>query len=317
MRVLITGGAGCLGSNLVEHWLPGDHALCTIDNFATGKRQLVTGVPGLEFHEGSIADAELVERVFATFRPTHVVHAAASYKDPADWREDAATNVTGTINVLAAARAAGVRRFLNFQTVLCYGRPETTPIPLDHPLRPFTSYGISKVAGERYVALSGLPYASLRLASVIGPRLAIGPIPTFYKRLKAGQACFCTDATRDFLDMPDFLRAVDLFIADDAPSGAFNVSSGEGRTIRDVYDAVRAHLGLPPDPGVRVAPVGADDVAVVVPDPARTFAAIGWRAQTGFAEAIARQLAWYDAHGVSDVHSHLTAPGPGRPSPER
>lgn len=316
-RVLITGGAGCLGSNLIEHWMPQGHALCAIDNFATGKRELVDGVRGLAFHEGSVADPEFVRRVFAEFRPTHVVHAAASYKDPADWREDAATNVAGTIHVLAAAREAGVRRFLNFQTVLCYGRPETSPIPVDHPLRPLTSYGISKVAGEHYVAMSGLRYASLRLASIIGPRLAIGPIPTFYKRLKAGQSCFCTDATRDFLDMADFLRAVDTFMADAAPSGIFNVSSGDGRTIREVYDAVRAHLGLAPDPGVRVAPVGADDVAIVVPDPAATAAATGWRARTGFAEAIARQLAWYDAHGVSDVYSHLTAPQPMRAVAEK
>jgi UDP-glucose 4-epimerase len=317
MRILVTGGAGCLGFNLIEHWLPQGHALCAIDNFATGKRELVSGVSGLEFHEGSIADFDLVSRVFAAFRPTHVVHAAAAYKDPADWREDAATNVVGTINVLQAARAVGARRILNFQTVLCYGRANVSPIPVDHPLRPFTSYGISKVAGEQYVAMSGLPYASLRLASVIGPRLAIGPIPTFYKRLKARQSCFCTDATRDFLGMADFLRAVDLFMDEDSPSGCFNVSSGEGRTIREVYDAVRKHLGLAPDPSVRLAPVGADDVAELVPDPSRTRAVVGWGAETDFGATIARQLAWYDDHGVSDVYSHLNATGRGTGSPER
>lgn len=316
-RILVTGGAGCLGSNLIEHWILDGHALCAIDNLATGRRELVATMPGLAFHEGSIADPDLVRRVFADFLPTHVVHAAASYKDPGDWREDAATNVTGTINVLAAAREVGVRRFLNFQTILCYGRPATTPIPADHPLRPFTSYAISKVAGEQYVMTSGLPFASLRLGSVIGPRLAIGPIPTFYKRLKAGQRCFCTDATRDFLDMSDFVRAVDMFMADDAPSGIFHVSSGEGRTIRDVYEAVRRYLRLPPDPAVRIEPIGADDVAVVVLDPSRTTAAIGWRAETDFEQAVLRQLAWYDAHGVNDVYSHLKAPGTGRGRAEK
>jgi nucleoside-diphosphate-sugar epimerase len=308
MRILITGGAGCLGSNLIEHWLPQGHDILVLDNFATGKREVVPPVKGLTLAEGSVADRDLVSHVFDRFQPTHVVHSAAAYKDPADWREDAATNVAGTINVADAARTHQVSRILNFQTVLCYGRPETVPIPVDHPLRPFTSYGISKVAGEQYLAMSGLPFASLRLANVTGPRLAIGPIPTFYKRIKAGQGCFCTDAQRDFLDITDFLAAVDLVMKDDAPAGIFNVSSGEGHSIRDVYDAVRAHLELPADPDVKVVPVGDDDVPAVVPDPSLTHLRLGWKAKIPFAETIKRMLSWYDAHGVSDVYSHLAAP---------
>ena len=308
MRIIITGGAGCLGSNLIEHWLPQGHEILVIDNFATGKREVVPALPGLTLIEGSIVDRDLVASAFEKFRPTHVVHSAASYKDPANWREDIATNVDGAVNVVDAARAAGVGRILNFQTVLCYGRPETTPIPVEHPLRPFTSYGISKVAGEQYLAMSGLPYMSLRLANVTGPRLAIGPIPTFYKRLKAGQGCFCTDAQRDFLDMSDFLAAVDLAMAEQAPTGVFNVSSGIGHSIKEIYDLVRSHLGLPADPDVKVVPVGDDDVPSVVPDPSRTRALLGWQAKVPFDETIRRLLAWYDAHGVSDVYSHLAAP---------
>ncbi|WP_029079923.1 NAD-dependent epimerase/dehydratase family protein [Bradyrhizobium sp. th.b2] len=308
MRIIITGGAGCLGSNLIEHWLPQGHEILVIDNFATGKREVVPALPGLTLIEGSIADRDLVASAFEKFRPTHVVHSAASYKDPANWREDIATNVDGTANVIDAARAAGAGRILNFQTVLCYGRPESTPIPVEHPLRPFTSYGISKVAGEQYLAMSGLPYVSLRLANVTGPRLAIGPIPTFYKRLKAGQGCFCSDAQRDFLDMSDFLAAVDLAMAEQAPTGVFNVSSGIGHSIKEIYDLVRSHLGLPADPDVKVVPVGDDDVPSVVPDPSRTRAVLGWQAKVPFDEAIRRLLAWYDAYGVSDVYSHLAAP---------
>jgi UDP-glucose 4-epimerase len=307
MRILITGGAGCLGSNLIEHWLPRGHEILVVDNFATGKRQVVPVLNGLELVEGSIADRNLVMRSFDEFKPTHVVHSAASYKDPADWLEDAATNVTGTINVVDAARKYAVARILNFQTVLCYGRPDTVPIPVDQPLRPFTSYGISKVAGEQYLAMSGLPFASLRLANVCGPRLAIGPIPTFYKRLKAGQACFCSDAQRDFLDMSDFLSAVDLVMDEKGKNGIFNVSSGEGRSIKNVYDAVRAHLGLPSDPAVKVVPVGDDDVPAVVPDPSMTTRVLGWKAKVEFPETINRLLSWYDAHGVTDVYSHLLA----------
>jgi UDP-glucose 4-epimerase len=307
MRILITGGAGCLGSNLIEHWLPQRHEILVIDNFATGKREVVPALKGLTLVEGSIADRQTVMHAFDQFRPTHVVHSAASYKDPANWQEDAATNILGTIHVVDAARDYVVDRIVNFQTVLCYGRPERSPIPVDCPLRPFTSYAISKVAGEQYLAMSGLSFASLRLANVTGPRLAIGPIPTFYKRLKAGQGCFCSDAQRDFMDMSDFLAAVDLVMKGDAPTGVFNVSSGEGHSIRDVYDAVRSHLKLPPDPNVKVVPVGDDDVPAVVPDPSRTTAVLGWAAKVPFGETMRRMLTWYDAHGVTDVYSHLAA----------
>ena len=218
MRILLTGGAGCLGSNLVEHLIPLGHQILVIDNFATGKREVLPPVEELQVVEGSVADHDLVERCFADFAPSHVIHSAAAYKDPDDWREDAATNVTGTINVVKAAQRAEVRRFVYFQTALCYGRPATVPIPVDHPLRPFTSYGVSKTAGEQYVMLSGLPAVSLRLANVTGPRLAIGPIPTFYNRLKSGKACFCSETIRDFLDMSDFLSIMDLVLLEDVPN---------------------------------------------------------------------------------------------------
>jgi UDP-glucose 4-epimerase len=309
MRLLITGGAGCLGSNLVEAYLPRGHEVLVIDNFATGRREALPELPGLTVVEGSIADRDLVDAVFAGFAPTHVIHSAASYKDPLDWREDARTNVTGTINVAEAAVRAGVRRFVNFQTALCYGRPQRIPIPVDHPARPFTSYGISKTAGEAYLAISDLRWTSLRLANISGPRLAIGPIPTFYKRLKAGQSCFCTEALRDFLDMADFLDVMDIVLDDSAPSGIFNISTGEGHTIAELFGAVAAHLGATPAEPVPVVPCGLDDVPEVVLDPTHTETVLGWRARIGFAETIARVLHWYDAHGVSSVYSHLQPPG--------
>jgi nucleoside-diphosphate-sugar epimerase len=191
---------------------------------------------------------------------------------------------------------------------LCYGRPDTVPIPVDHATRPITSYGISKTAGEQYVTMSGLPFASLRLANIAGPRLAIGPIPTFYKRLKAGQKCFCTDAVRDFLDMSDFFDVMDIVLRDDAPSGVFNVSTGVGASIKDVFDVVVAYLGVTLTEPVPVVPPAADDVPAVVLDPSRTRAALGWEAKIGFAETIARMLKWYDAHGVSEIYSHLATP---------
>ena len=318
MRILITGGAGCLGSNLLEHWLPRGHHLHLIDNFATGKRAVVPAVAGITATEGSIADAALVDRAFGQFHPDVVIHSAAAYKDPANWREDIATNVLGSVNVARASESAGVKRVINFQTALCYGRPEIVPIPVSHPTRPFTSYGISKTAGEQYLLGAAVPVVSLRIANVTGPRLAIGPIPTFYKRLKAGQSCFCSDTVRDFLDMSDFLSLMDLVIAEGAPTGVFNVSTGEGRSIKDVFDVVADYLQRTPSSPVPVVPAGADDVREVVLDPSSTERAFGWKAAVGFTDTVRRQLAWYDRHGVSDVYSHLTAPpAPGNSTDAR
>ena len=309
MRILVTGGAGCLGSNLVERYVAAGHEVFAIDNFATGRREVLPAVKGLEVAEGTIADKAFVQDCFSAFRPTHVIHAAAAYKDPQDWIEDSRTNVLGSINVGEAARRNSVSRLVNFQTALCYGRPHLVPIPIDHPVQPFTSYGISKTAAEQYLMmLSEVPVVSLRLANVTGPRLAIGPIPTFYKRLGAGQSCFCSDTTRDFLDMDDFFTVTDAALNEGAPTGVFNVSTGEGHTIKEVFDVVVDHLGVALDAPVPIIPPAADDVPAVVLDPSRTEAELGWKAAIGFAESVRRTLSWYDEHGVGAVFSHLAPP---------
>jgi UDP-glucose 4-epimerase len=308
VRLLITGGAGCLGSNLIEEHLAQGDEILIIDNFATGSREALTASPRLEIIDGTIADRRLVDAAFTRFAPTHVIHSAASYKEPNDWREDVATNITGTINTVEAARNVGVERFVYLQTALCYGRPERVPIPVEHPTRPFTSYGISKTAGEAYLAISDLPWVSLRLANITGPRLAIGPIPTFYKRLRCGQECFCSDAIRDFLDISDFLALMRIVLRDDAPIGIFNVSTGEGHTIAEVFNTIVACLGITLPERVRVVPAAADDIAAVVLDPSRTRAALGWRAEMGLSESIARMVRWYDTHGVPVIYSHLRPP---------
>jgi len=307
MRILITGGAGCLGSNLIEHWLPQGHEIFVIDNFATGKREVVPEVNGLIVKEGSFADEELVNNYFSVFKPDVVIHAAAAYKDPDDWIEDARTNVIGSAYVARASKIHNVKRLVNFQTALCYGRPQQLPIPASHPTSPFTSYGITKTAGEQFMLLSGVPTLSLRIANVTGPRLAIGPIPTFYKRLKAGQNCFCSDTSRDFLDMSDFLSFMDMAIKVDAPTGIFNIATGEAHSIKEIFDLVADYLKLGPK-DVPIVPPEADDVPVVSLDASETLRAFGWKAQIGFAEIIRRQLAWYDQHGVTDVFSHLKSP---------
>lgn len=311
MRILITGGAGCLGSNLIEHWLPKGHQIFVIDNFATGKREVVPDVAGLTVLEGSIVDEAAVDRVFESFKPEVVIHAAAAYKDPDDWVEDSQTNVIGSGHVARAAKKHKVARLINFQTALCYGRPRQLPIPADHPTAPFTSYGITKTAGEQYMMLSGVPTVSLRIANVTGPRLAIGPIPTFYKRLKAGQGCFCSDTGRDFLDMSDFLAFMDLAIKIEGPTGLFNVSTGEAHTIKEIFDLVTDYLDLPRQ-DVPITPPAADDVPMVALDASETKKAFGWTAKVSFEETVRKQLAWYDQYGITDVYSHLKDPVSGK-----
>lgn len=309
MRIVVTGGAGCLGSNLVEHWLPKGHEILVLDNFVTGHRgSLPVGRSGLSVVEGSITDKDLVDRVFKEFQPTHVVHSAASYKDPDDWSTDVRVNVEGTINIVRASETAGVRRFVNFHTALGYGRPTSVPIPVDAPARPFTSYGTSKQAGENFVGMARVPSVSLRLANVTGPRLAIGPIPTFYSRLKAGKSCFCSKTVRDFVDMDDFLAVTDLVLKDGAPTGTFNVSTGTGHTIREIFDIVADHVGARPTEPVPDIEPGPDDVQAVVLDPIETIRAFDWRPRYSFAQTIKRMLVWYDTHGVTAIYSHLKAP---------
>lgn len=310
MRVLITGGAGCLGANMIDHLLPReDVQTLVIDNFATGHRaSLPDGHPRLEIVEGSIVDNALVEQVFDHFKPTHVLHAAAAYKDPDDWEEDAASNVTGSIHVARAAEKAKVKRLVNFQTALTFGRPDRVPIPNDAPSRPFTSYGISKTAGEQIMLMADLNVVSLRLGNVTGPRLAIGPIPTFYKRLKEGKSCFCSDTVRDFLDMSDFIALLDKVMDENASQGVFNVSTGEGKSIKDVFDAVVDYLGIELAEEPPIVPPGDDDVPAVVLDPSRTEEAFGWKAKVGFKDTIDNMLDWYDKHGITAVYAHLKAP---------
>jgi UDP-glucose 4-epimerase len=309
MRLLITGGAGTLGAAIIDRLVErGGIEILALDNFATGSRDnLAPGAPGLELREGSVADKAFIDRAFADFKPTHVIHSAAAYKDPDDWASDAQTNVLGAIHVAKAALEAGVKRLINFQTALCYGRPDSVPIKIDNPTRPFTSYGVSKTAGEQILLMSGLNVVSLRLSNITGPRLAIGPIPTFYQRLKAGKACFCSDTVRDFMDQDDFLDFLELTLDEAGPRGVFNVSTGEGRTIKDVFDVVANHLGVTP-PAPPITPPGADDVQAVVLDPTATEAAFNWKAKVGFEETMRKMLHWYDAHGVLAVYAHLKAP---------
>lgn len=306
--MLITGGAGCLGSNLVERYLSTGYELCVLDNFATGKRENLPTAASLQLVEGSITDFDLVDRLFRDFKPTHVIHCAAAYKDPDDWEEDAQTNVLGAIHIARASVTVGVQRIINFQTGLCYGTPTQVPVPVDHALNPAASYSISKTAGEWYLLQSGLNVVSFRLATVLAPRMFTGALPTFYQRLKAGKPCFCSDTVRDFMDVSDFFELIDKALEVDGPRGVYNASPGVGHSMKEIYDLVVEYLKVEVQQQPPILPPGPDDVQVVVLDPAKTGKDFYWQAATPFHQSIRKMLDWYEQYGVSTVYSHVKTP---------
>jgi UDP-glucose 4-epimerase len=310
MRVLITGGAGFIGSHVADRLLGRGDRVLVVDNYATGRRDNLVAHPGLRIVEGTIADTGVVDRCFEELEPEVVVHAAASYKDPEDWAEDSRTNVVGTANVARAARRRGVRRLLYFQTALCYGlRPLEQPITLDHPLRPEgSSYAISKTAGEHYVRLSGLDWVSLRLANAYGPRNLSGPLPTFFHRLTQGKPCFVVDTRRDFVFVDDLVDVVVQAIDGRGTGGAYHVSSGSDVSIRSLFEATVKALGLTPAPDVEVRPRGADDAATILLDPSRTTREFDWRVRVPLEAGVRAAVDWYKRFGIQETYTHLKLP---------
>ena len=307
-KVLITGGAGFIGSHVTERLLSEGDEVVVVDNFSTARRDSLEPHERLTVIEGTIADPELVERAFE-FAPEVVLHAAASYKDPVAWGEDARTNVVGSANVVQAAERAGTSRIIYLQTALCYGiKPLEQPITLSHPLRPVdSSYAISKTAGEHYVQLGSVPSISFRLANVYGPRNLSGPLPTFYHRLSSDKPCFVMDTRRDFVFVDDLVDLVVRALRGKGAPGAYHASSGSDFSIQELYDATIAALGLPPHE-VEVRERGEDDAFSILLDPALTIETFGWTNSTPLVDGVARAIAWYREHGVEQNFTHLQMP---------
>jgi UDP-glucose 4-epimerase len=306
MKVLITGGGGFIGSHLADRLLADGHEVLTVDTYATSRRDNLAPQDRLTIVEGSIADEAFFDRVMEDFRPDAVAHAAASYKDPDAWAEDARTNALGTAIVVKASERVGVKRFVYFQTALCYGvKPEEQPITLSHPLRPYeSSYAISKTAGENSIRLSDLDWVSFRLANVYGPRNLSGPLPTFFSRLTQDKACFVTDTRRDFLFVTDLVDVVTKALVDGIGSGAYHVSSGSDVAIKDLFDATTSALGLG-QIDVEVRPRAADDAESILLDPSRTEADFSWKTSVSLEDGVAQAIAWYQEHGIEQTYTHL------------
>jgi UDP-glucose 4-epimerase len=312
VKVLITGGAGFLGSNLADRLLARGDQVVVIDNFETARRDNLTPDDRLTLIEGSIADNDLVSRTFDEHEPEAVVHAAASYKDPENWYGDALTNVAGTVNVVRASERRGVGRLIYFQTALGYGlHPLEQPITLSHPMQPGgSSYAISKTAAEEYIFLSKLDYISFRLANAYGPRNLSGPLPTFFQRLTTGKPCFVMDTRRDFIYVSDLVEVVTGALDGRGRRGPYHISSGRDFSIKELFDSTVKALGIHLDRDVEVRPRNPDDVATILLDPSETESDFDWRTTTPLEVGVAAAVDYYRSHGIEQTYTHLKSMDP-------
>ena len=306
MNVFVTGACGQVGSHVTELLLARGDRVLGLDNLATGRREHLADHPNLSVTIGSIADANLVERLIADFKPDVMVHTAASYKDPNDWHTDNMTNCIGGGILIQTSRRHAVKRFIYFQTSLCYGlKPLHQPIRLDHPKNPAnSSYAISKTTTEDYLAISGIDYVTFRLANVVGPRNVSGPLPIFFQRLKDGKRCFVTKARRDFVFVKDLADIV-IRAIDGTGQGAYHFSSGTDVAIQQLYDEVVSAMNITPYPAPEVREIGPDEAPSILLDPSKTFRDFGTITFTPLSETVAAAVDYYRRHGVLAEYTHL------------
>ena len=309
MKILITGGAGFIGSHLTDQLLARGEEVLVIDNYETGRPDNLVAHEKLKVIEGSITDVDLVESLFNDFKPDLVVHAAASYKDPNNWTGDELTNAIGTSIVVRAAQNVGCERLIYFQTAMCYGlKPLEQPITLQHPLLSGgSSYAISKTAGEHYIQMSGIDFVSFRLANAYGPRNMTGPLPTFYQRLADNKACFVMDTRRDFIYIDDMINCVMLAV-DGNGHGAYHISSGKDFSIKELFDEVVKALDIILEEEVEVRERNPDDAFTILLDPSETISQLGWKVAMPLASGVKSTIEWYKEHGIEQTFTHLTPP---------
>lgn len=311
MKVLVTGGAGHIGSHIVERLIDRGDEVLVIDNYQTGRRDNLQSHENLSIVEDSIANTELVCKVFEDFKPEVLVHAAASYKNPGNWTEDVLTNVLGATNLVKAAQKSDVRRIIYFQTALCYGlKPIEQPITLKHPYfsggySGGSSYAISKTGGELYIELSGIEFLSFRLANSYGPRNLSGPLPTFYSRLTSGKECFVMDTRRDFVFVDDVVNVIIKAIDGMGSCGYYHISSGKDYAIKELFDATLKALDITLDKPVEIRERGEDDVYTILLDPEKVKKDFDWSVQVPLEDGIKRTIEWYKMHGISQTYTHL------------
>jgi UDP-glucose 4-epimerase len=310
MRALVTGGAGFIGSHLVEALLDRGDEVTVIDDLSTGRRENLQGAlaRGASLHEVDIRDAQRTHSVLAGARPDIVFHLAAqidvrkSIEDPA-W--DAAINVGGTINLLEAARHAGVRRVVNTSTGgAIYGETDVVPTPESVAPRPMAAYGQSKFCAEAYCGwyerLYGLSSVTLRYGNVYGPRQdphgEAGVIAIFCGALLAGERPKVFGdgrQTRDYVYVDDVVAANLAAAAHPEAHGTYNVGTGREASVLEVIAALRTAAGLPEgafEP--EFAPPRAGELQRSWLDVSRAHAELGFTADTDLVSGMKPTLEW-------------------------
>ena len=307
MNIIITGGAGFVGSNLADSLLQQGDAVFVIDNLVTGRKENVNPKVKL-FSQNSIADEKKCEEMFSIANPDIVIHAAATGTDPNAWELDTMSNVLGTINIIKYSKKYRIRRLIYFQTSLCYGTPIEQPITLSHPLSPTNSYSITKTAAEQFIKMSGLDFISFRLANCYGPRNLAGAIPAFYRRLSKGLKCTIYDTRRDFVYIDDLVKIVLMAINGKGKCGCYHISTGKDFSINDVFHKIRKAMiseKISNDFQYAMEPKIEEDVYSILLDPSKTLEDFGCSPGISLDFGLPEAVKWYKINGIERAYTHL------------
>ena len=305
MRVLVTGGAGFIGSHVVDRLLADGHQVDVVDNLSTGRREFVNAKAAR--HYCDIRSTQLDE-VLAAAEPEAVVHLAAQAavaRSTADPLTDASVNVLGTIGLLASCRRRNVRRVVYISTGgAAYGDTDVIPTPEDHPARPTSPYGVSKVAAESYLTcwqgITGVSTLSLRLANVYGPRQnplgEAGVIAIFAHRLLRGEPCVVHwdgEQTRDYVYVQDVADAVSRAVDRREVRGILNIGTGLEVSVNELYRRLAGLAGVtqPPEHGPRRE----GDWLRGALDATRAAETLGWKPLTTLEVGLAQTMAYFEA----------------------
>ncbi|MDA1173383.1 MAG: NAD-dependent epimerase/dehydratase family protein [Chloroflexi bacterium] len=297
IRIVVTGGAGFIGSHVVDALIERGNVVGIVDSLVTGNRENLN--PRAEFFEVDICDAEALAGVLASFKPQVVDHHAAqisvalSSRDPA---ADALTNVVGSLQVLEASRAAGVEHLVFASTGgALYGDPEVVPADEATPIAPLSPYGAAKASVETYLRMYhdtyGFSYTALRYANVFGPRQTpegeAGVVAIFTNRMLKGETPVIFgdgDQQRDFVYVGDVAQA-NVEAIERRLQGAYNVGTGVASSVNEVTRELTNACGF--EGIVEYAEERPGEVRRVTLDAAKLTRETGWQWQGGLAEGLA------------------------------
>ena len=302
MRVLVTGGAGFIGSNIVRLLVAEGYAVTVLDDLSSGYRCNLDPFPTVRFVEGDVRDPEAVSRAVAGAEV--IFHLAASVGNTRSIEhpiEDSEINVIGTLRVLEAARRTGVRKVVFSSSAGIFGELKTLPIRGDHPVEPDSPYGASKLGAEKlclaYAKLYPLECVCLRYFNVYGVNQrydAYGNvIPIFAHRMWHGLPVIIFgdgEQTRDFVNVRDVAQANYKAALSTGISGAFNVASGTRITINRLAALMCEASGI--QATIKYGPPRRGDVRHSLADISAARAAFGYEPTVGLAEGLAEYMAW-------------------------